>query len=282
LTRGSCSGYGIRLVNLPGVWPPDRPTPSVSEFGVDFQLWRPSGEPEFWWSRLDHLFEIGWSYEARYRLLTDENRIEIGVGPVSERLTAVSLVVAVLPLLLPAFGLEPLHGASVALSGGAVLILGAAGAGKSTTALSLLRAGGTFLADDVCALDANGSLWPGPPLIGALGDGSGVVIFEDYYGKTIRVPERHDPSPHDVATVVILAPSPGAPLQVQPITGAQAFEELVSHVRAPSVLPEIRRQHQLERIAIMARKPVRRLSYDRADHSPEAVASAIAKCAAEG
>src|SRR4029453_14013537 len=97
---------------------------------------------------------------------TDESRLETGGGPVRESLAPVSLVVAVLPLLLPAFGLEPLHGASVALSGGAVLILGAAGAGKSTTALSLVRAGGTFLADDVCALDAKGSLWPGPPLIG--------------------------------------------------------------------------------------------------------------------
>ena len=178
--------------------------------------------------------------------------------------------------------LEPLHGASVALSEGAVLILGAAGAGKSTTALSLVRAGGTLLADNVCALDANGSLWPGPPLIGAVGDASGPVLFEDYYGKTIRIPERHDPSPHDAAMVPILAPAPGAPLQVQPITGIESFEELLSEVRAPSVLPEIRPQHQLERIAILALSPVRRLTSDRTGHAPEAVASAIGERAAEG
>lgn len=49
-----------------------------------------------------------------------------------------------------------LHASVVAIDGRAVALLGAKGAGKSTTALALVRAGATFIADDVAVLDESG------------------------------------------------------------------------------------------------------------------------------
>jgi hypothetical protein len=57
-----------------------------------------------------------------------------------------------LPLAATLRGLEVLHASGVVLDGRAVLITGAAGAGKSSLAAALLRAGGLLLSDDAVAL----------------------------------------------------------------------------------------------------------------------------------
>lgn len=58
-----------------------------------------------------------------------------------------------LPLAATLRGLEVLHAAGVVVDGRAVLITGAAGAGKSSLAAALLRAGGQLLSDDAVALE---------------------------------------------------------------------------------------------------------------------------------
>jgi hypothetical protein len=57
-----------------------------------------------------------------------------------------------LPLAATLRGLEVLHASGVALNGKALLIAGAAGAGKSSLAAALLRAGAQLLSDDAVAL----------------------------------------------------------------------------------------------------------------------------------
>jgi hypothetical protein len=57
-----------------------------------------------------------------------------------------------LPLAATLRGLEVLHASGVVLDGKAVLITGAAGAGKSSLAAALLRLGGLLLSDDAVAL----------------------------------------------------------------------------------------------------------------------------------
>ena len=61
-----------------------------------------------------------------------------------------------LPLAATLRGLEVLHASGVVLDGGAVLVTGAAGAGKSSLAAALVRAGGQLLSDDAVALEARG------------------------------------------------------------------------------------------------------------------------------
>jgi hypothetical protein len=57
-----------------------------------------------------------------------------------------------LPLAATLRGLEVLHASGVVIDGSAVLISGPAGAGKSSLAAALLRAGGLLLSDDAVAL----------------------------------------------------------------------------------------------------------------------------------
>ncbi len=58
-----------------------------------------------------------------------------------------------LPLAATLRGLEVLHASGVVVGGKAVLISGAAGAGKSSLAAALMRAGGLLLSDDAVALE---------------------------------------------------------------------------------------------------------------------------------
>jgi hypothetical protein len=65
---------------------------------------------------------------------------------------AAIVVAQALPLAATLRGLEVLHASGVVLDGRAVLITGAAGAGKSSLAAALLRAGGLLLSDDAVAV----------------------------------------------------------------------------------------------------------------------------------
>lgn len=55
--------------------------------------------------------------------------------------------------LLNQHGMQMVHGAAVSVDGSAVLLAGAGGSGKSTTALACALAGMGYLGDDYCAVD---------------------------------------------------------------------------------------------------------------------------------
>ena len=75
------------------------------------------------------------------------------------------LLQAVWSVLLTANGREALHASVVARDGQAVAIVGAAGSGKSTAALTLLDRGWQLVADDLLTLDGQGRAIPGPSFI---------------------------------------------------------------------------------------------------------------------
>jgi hypothetical protein len=78
-----------------------------------------------------------------------------GGGAELEDVTAV-LLGPVLGCVLRQRGTTCLHGSVVRAGGSAIVLLGAKGAGKSTTTLALLRAGATPVADDIAALAIGG------------------------------------------------------------------------------------------------------------------------------
>jgi hypothetical protein len=79
------------------------------------------------------------------------------------------LIAQVLPFASVLRGLEVLHASAVVLDGAAVAISGPSGAGKTSLAIALSRLGGTFLADDVLAIERVGDglvAHPGAPIAG--------------------------------------------------------------------------------------------------------------------
>jgi HPr Serine kinase C-terminal domain len=95
-------------------------------------------------------------------------RVLMAPGTVSEVLWHRYVCGQVLPLAASLQGLEVLHAAAVSVSGRAVALAGASGAGKSSIATRLLVRGARLLADDVIALELSGDgllACPGPAVL---------------------------------------------------------------------------------------------------------------------
>jgi hypothetical protein len=166
------------------------------------------------------------------------------------------LIGRVLPFAALLQGLEPLHASAVATPTEAVLIVGAAGAGKSTLAAALLGAGLTFVADDVVALQLRGGAvlaHPGAPLLsmrpsarGASGSpalrGLGDRVGADRLGLRLSIARTEAALP--VCAVYLLGGDDGAQSGPARLLGA-TFNAIV---RDPS-----RVQRQLDVCASLAR-----------------------------
>jgi hypothetical protein len=103
-------------------------------------------------------------------LVRGGREVRVDVDPSAEdRVWRLSLFGPVLGLLLIQRGLLVLHGAAVASSRGAVLLLGGNGSGKSSLAAELCRRGYRLLTDDVVAIESPAGAHPraltGVPLI---------------------------------------------------------------------------------------------------------------------
>lgn len=110
---------------------------------------------------------LSWRDVGDFRII-GRDRIEYWPRPgVDEALVSLPLLGPVMGVLLERRGLLTLHGSAVALSSGVAVFLGDKGAGKSTTAAALIRAGKTLLTDDIVAIDCAASpvLYPAYPQV---------------------------------------------------------------------------------------------------------------------
>jgi hypothetical protein len=144
--------------------------------------------------RLDPDFEAGWNWR-RY------------------------LIGQVLPFAALLHGLEVFHASAVEIDGGAVLLAGGSGLGKSTLALNLHLGGAGFLADDSVALEAtDGQILAHPAIATAKArrsardllrpDERGAlreVVSEDEHETRFRV--RTAPGPLPLRAVCMLEPA---------------------------------------------------------------------------
>jgi len=158
------AAYGLAIESnrpLPGLAPP-RPQPhSIAiEFAGDMP--HVEGEPFFangfekCWHRPNGEWVIRYD-DARdgsaWALTIDEERIAVGwtregfLDDAAPVLQGPGLAAA-----LHRRGVPVLHGAVIAIDGGAVLLIGAPGAGKSTTAAAFVRHGFRLMSDDVAPL----------------------------------------------------------------------------------------------------------------------------------
>jgi hypothetical protein len=237
--------------------------------------------PREWLREEPDAVVIGWAGYAEYRVAGSPSpEVRVHLTGASQPQAALGLLLSVLPLSLPLFGLEPMHASAVAADGRALLLLGASGSGKSTLASHLAGLGWRFLADDACAIDAAGRLWPGPPLLARRSGGETWTVVAPYDAKSVvRVP-GHRPDPVHPGALAVLVPRAGAALGVRALDGSGALKALLAHVRSPGALAARRRPLQLEVVSGLAGLPVVEVSFEHGRHPVEEVARAVAAWAA--
>ena len=182
----------------------------------------------------------------------------------------------VLGLLLRLRGVTCLHASAVAIRGRAIVFVGSAGAGKSTTAAALARRGFAALSDDIVALSEGGrafrvmpaypylSLWPEsvnmlygspealPRFIGNwdkryLANGSGGVKFEE--------------SALPLGAVYLLGERAGDPApRVEGVPVQQALISLVANTYATNTLDSRMRAMEFEVLGrLVSAVPIRKI-----------------------
>ncbi|MGH2630860.1 MAG: hypothetical protein ACRDHI_09945, partial [Actinomycetota bacterium] len=178
-----------------------------------------------------------------------------------------------------------LHGSGVVIDGAAVVFVGDAGWGKSTTAAAFLREGADLITDDMALLEpASGDgydVLAGPPwlklwpeAVDALGLAAAGVepepepIHPGEEKLRVRIPVAFAPGGggHRLAAIYVLHPGDrGGSSRVEPVGRSEAFVELTRHSFAASVLERTHAQpwHSAAVAEVVRRVPVRRLVVDR-------------------
>jgi HPr serine kinase-like protein len=199
------------------------------------------------------------------------------------------LIGRVLPFAAVLRGLEPVHAAAVALAGGAVLLAGDPGTGKSTLAAELVRGGLSFLADDVVALsrdDSGPRAHPGPGLLwlrrsaaARLGPaalrGLGARMGGDRRGVRLAVAVESGPRPVAAVCLLQAGPPDSRPSVTEGPAGHPA-RLLASTFNSALANPE-RLERQLDIYAAVARTARILEVTVPAGGDPAAVAAAIVK-----
>lgn len=143
-----------------------------------------------------------------------------------------------------------LHGAAVEVGTGAVALIGAKGAGKSSLALTLTAAGHRLIADDQVVVDFRAStprVRPTTPWIKAWPDtlralSSDPDRWHPVHGATIKrqivLPiDRRVPSPVPLRRVFVLRRSAHAlAIAKRPLDPSEAMRELLRHATVPRLL----------------------------------------------
>ena len=211
---------------------------------------------QFW---MDHRHENIWTTWPDHLPL--ENAIRYLLGPV-------------LGLLLRLRGVTCLHASAVAIEGWAVLFVGSAGAGKSTTAAAFARNANRILSDDIVALEEKGTdfyafpayphlcLWP-DSVNSLYGSPEALPRFlPDWDKRRLALDEegRFEGRALPVAAIYILGDRRPDPPHVESVAPQGALISLVTETYANKVLDrELRSQEfdVLGRLAVTI--PIRRI-----------------------
>lgn len=166
-------------------------------------------------------------------------------APMTLEDTATYLLGPVFGMVLRLRGLTCLHASAVAVDGRALLVCGAAGTGKSTTAAAFAARGRAVLADDVAALERGPDgfrvrgayphlrLWP-DAVAGLYGHPAALPLLTPNWEKRFLDlgggAARFEPGPLPLAAVYLLGPraAEGAP-RLEPVPAAQAVLALVAN-----------------------------------------------------
>lgn len=139
------------------------------------------------------------------------------------------LIGQVLPFAAMLHGLEVFHASAVEIDGGAALLLGGSGLGKSTLALNMHLGGSGFLADDSVAIEfADGRLFAHPAIATAkVREGARPLLRADSHGalREVVVSDEHETR--------YLVETPSGPLTLRAACMLELGEEPGSLIAAP-------------------------------------------------
>lgn len=125
-----------------------------------------------------------------------------------------------------------LHAGVVAFGGRAVAIVGTSGAGKTTLTAACLLAGASLVAEEVCAVDDHGTVWPYHRPLGLRPGGARALglavrpLAADLPVPPVRAPEISSlAGPTTLAGVMLVHRRPGA-LELVPLAPVDALVRL--------------------------------------------------------
>ena len=200
----------------------------------------------------------------------------------------------VLGFLLRARGRLALHASSVRIDDGVVLIAGASGAGKSTTAAALAARGHAPISDDLTALaldDGSVGAWPAFDHLRLWAEGARVVLGEDDSLEQITPTwdKRRFPldahaladGPFPLRAIVVLRPRrAGARPVLRTLVPARAVVTLATLTYANHLLDVPMRARELGQLGALVRAvPVRALTPPAGGDGLDALCDAIVRAA---
>src|SRR5262245_58440390 len=139
----------------------------------------------------------------------------------------------VLPVMLPALGMDVLHASAIKHRKGVAAFCGSSGTGKSTIAVALGRRGYTLWADDAVAVDNSSPPPTAVPLPFAVRLRPDAVRF--FNGAPIRagsIPKTRDaarPEPLTLVCILLRTPDASEPVTVRRLDAASACQAALAH-----------------------------------------------------
>jgi len=177
--------YGLTVrseVTLPELEPTAPATPDIEIAVRPIDFPKGSSEGVAFHFEPERQF-LSWQAVGSF-LIDGTNRIDVEPAPgIDDTLLAFPLLGPVMALLLHQRGLLVLHASAINVGGRSVIFMGDKGAGKSTTAGAMIRAGHRLLTDDVVALDLSAAgrptVLPGFPQLKLAADAAGAIPIQD-------------------------------------------------------------------------------------------------------
>ncbi|UCI07730.1 serine kinase [Mesorhizobium sp. B1-1-8] len=234
--------YGLTIsseVALPELepTPPSAPDIVIAVGPVDFPKAASEGATAFRFAPTRQY--LSWQAVGTFRI-SDASRIDVDPAPgVDDPLLAFPLLGPVMALALHQRGLLILHASAIAVGGKGAIFMGDKGAGKSTTAGAMIRAGHLLLSDDVVALDlsnpAGPMILPAFPQLKLAADAACAIRI----GQAEVRPQAHpqiDKAQHRLRDGFSAEPVPATRIYVLERGGRAAISQLPAAAALPAII----------------------------------------------
>jgi HPr Serine kinase C-terminal domain len=213
-----------------------------------------------------------WENEGKLHVRGGQEIVVDPAPDVDDRVLRLIILGPGLAVLLHQRGLLALHGATVAIDGRAISILGHPGCGKSALAANLFKRGHLIMADDVTAIELNGKdpplahsgfpqlkLWPDVVLSLGFAPENLSCIEPGFEKRAFPITRRFSLEPFPMERIYIL--SEGEKEEIVPLSPQEALLALICHTyRAPLLKWIGAGRHLLQCATLINKVPIKQLN----------------------